>query len=232
MAITATNLTLGSNPDATASIGTTASIAPSANQLVIVSAIGGAGGTNTPTVTGAGGTWVQIATVTDSGGNRRVTLFRDLSASPGSGALTIDFQAQNQAISWIVDGFMGTDLSGTHGSGAIVQSITQGTASVTATGLTLTLAALGANNNVAFGAIRNGTVAAITKGSLFTELAQQNLSGGPSDETEFAVNQTSVVWTWASQTTFSVAVALEMRAALAPPWVTNPYSLMPDHDWF
>ena len=62
-AITATNLTSAASNTAASSY-TTASISPGANKLDIVSVASGvsSGGTNVPTVTGAGGTWVQIAT--------------------------------------------------------------------------------------------------------------------------------------------------------------------------
>jgi len=60
-------------------------------------------------------TWTQIATRRDtsSDGTRRVTMFRALNASPGSGALTIDFAGQSQAnCAWSLDEFSGTDKSG------------------------------------------------------------------------------------------------------------------------
>lgn len=216
MAITAANLAFGSA--ATVTSTATASISPTANALVIVSVASrnatGSGPATVPTVTGASGTWVQITTLSDgSSGARTVTLFRDLSASPGSGALTIDFAGVSQgSVAWSIDQFQGTDTSGTHGSGAIVQSAGVNPATGTTTGQTITLSALGAPNNAAYGYIRNSGAAAIAGGSGFTDLSGGATSGGVLDS-EWAISNPAVAWTWGSQSVTSVALAIEIKAA-------------------
>lgn len=233
MAITAAKLTSGNSALAGTSF-VTASISPGINNLDIVSIDSFFAGTsNVPTVTGAGGTWILIATTTDSTVNKRVTMLRDLSASPGSGALTIDFAGQSAAsCQWSVDEFSGIDTTGTHGSGAIVQSVGGAASSATTTGFTVTLAALASANNAAHGSLRNNANGAVTAGAGFTELTNQ-LSGTTVQEVEWALNKTAVNWTWASETVVSVGLTIEIKAfvALAQTWVTNPYSLMPDPIW-
>jgi hypothetical protein len=214
-AITAANLTSGVDNNTTDSSIATASVSPGANKLDIVSveSRNSSATPNVPTVTGASGTWTQIATRLDATNSRRVTLFRDLSASPGSGALTISFasQVQDQGIAWSVDEFSRTDTTGTHGSGAIVQSV-GGTTSGTNTGFTVTLSALGSANNAAMGFVRNNMGGTISPGSGFTQLSQTSLTNGTQNEAEWAINKTAVNWTWGSQTVISVGIAIEIKS--------------------
>jgi hypothetical protein len=227
MAISATNLTFGQTTAGVTSANT-ASISPSANALVIVSVYGGLNSGVAATVTGAGGTWVQICYADDnggSGGNHCVQLFRDLSASPGSGALTISFGSTSENnLGWSVDQFTGTDTTGTHGSGAIVQTVLEqdGTGG-TDTGVTITLAALGSANNAAYGFIRLPTsLMAISVGSGFTQLSYQDPTGGASSSGEWAINKTAVAWTWPSTSVSSrIGAAIEIKAATA---AASPFS--------
>jgi hypothetical protein len=194
---------------------TTASISPAANSLVIVSVSGGLNGGTIPTVTGAGGTWTLIAYEDDaggSGGNHGIALFRDLSASPGSGALTISFgsTAENH-ITWSVDEFAGVVTAGTHGSGAVVQSVV-GTATATNAGQTVTLATLGSPNNAAYGFLRSSSIPTVTAGSAFTELANNHATGSSVSEAEWAINQTAVNWTWPSVGNITVQMAIEIKS--------------------
>jgi hypothetical protein len=124
--------------------------------------------------------------------------------------LTIGFAAQSQDrnVQWSVDEFTSTNTSGTHGSGAIVQSVGAGTASGATTSFAITLAALGSSNNVAMGFIR-----LITRGSGFTELSNKGDTNGTQTEAEWKVNTTNVNWTWASETVVSAGIAIEIKAA-------------------
>jgi len=218
-AITASNLTTGNAASVTST--TTASISPTANALVIVSVASrnftGAGPATVPTVTGASGTWVQIATVSDgSAGARTVTLFRDLSASPGSGILTIDFAGVNQgSVGWSIDQLQGTDTTGTNGSGAIVQTGSLNPATGTTTSGLITLSAFGSANNAAYGFIRNSGAVTIVVGSGFTSLANFMTAGGE-HVAEWKLNDNTVDWTWASQSVTSVAIAAEIKASTGP----------------
>jgi hypothetical protein len=211
----ATNLTAGDNSTGGTS-ATTASISPAANALVIVSVSGGLNSGVIPTVTGASGTWTLIKYEDDnggSGGNHAVALFRDLSASPGSGPLTISFgsTAENH-ITWSVDQFTGVDTTGTHGSGAIVQSVGNQSTTTDAS-FSVTLAALGSPNNGTYGFLRN-TVSGnlIVAGTGFTQLANNNVSSSSPTEAEWAVNVEPVAWTFPSSSYINVAVAVEVKS--------------------
>lgn len=213
-AISCTNL-INNLQNSAATSYATASVSPVANALTILAVASQFAGTsNTPTATGASMTWAQIATGADATNNRRVTLFRALSASPGSGAVTIDFAGQSQSnAAWSIESCTGTDTSGTNGSGAVVQSGTathdSGTSS---TGLTVALSALGSANNATYGMVRANGGSAIVAGSGFTALSNQTTIRVHS---EWKLNDANVAWTWASQLVISNAVGFEIKAATA-----------------
>jgi len=223
------NLTFGTGSGVSA---TTASIAPNANDLVIVSVTGGSGNGQVPTVSGAGGTWVLIASQFDGGGVRGVHMFRDLSPTPGSGALTIDFGGISQTfIAWSVNAFSGVDRSGTHGSGAVLQSVGNFQTS-TNTGFTITLATFGSVNNTGHGYLRNTALGAISPSAGMTKLSDD----ANGQNAEYGLNQSAVGWTWPSQVNTSVALAIEIKAlsvgALTPSnWIQNPDATLPDQKW-
>jgi hypothetical protein len=232
-AISCANLTSGETTAGVTSANT-ASISPTANDLVIVSVYGGLNSGVAATVTGASGTWVQIAYADDTGGggNHSVQLFRDLSASPGSGALTISFGSTSENnLGWSVDQCSGTDTTGTHGSGAIVQNaLLQDGSGGTDTGATINLLALGSANNAAYGYLRLPTsLMTITPGTGFTQLSYQDPAGGVSSSGEWAINQTAVAWTWASTSVSSrIGIAIEIKAA-AGAAAANTQLLMVDY---
>ncbi len=214
--VTAANLTYDFNTTGATSY-TTASISPAANKLYILTVankIPSAGTPNTPTVTGAGMTWTQIATRRDtsSGDNgRRITMFRALSASPGSGALTIDLGGQTQGnCAWSVDEFSNIDTTGTNGSGAIVQEADNDVTG-TLTSSSVTLAALGSPNNAVYGGGRFGGTVIVNPGSSFRQLSNKG-AGGNSFESEWAINQTTVNWTFPSDLGTFLMMALEIKA--------------------
>lgn len=121
MAVTPTHLTTGSSTTNTTSY-TTASITPTANQLVLIAVMPTvtSGTTPTMTVSGTGLTWVQENTSTP--GFRTMVVFRAMGASPTAGALTITAAASVTSCLWSVVQFDGIDTTGTNGSGAIAQS--------------------------------------------------------------------------------------------------------------
>lgn len=211
-AISATNLTTSGTSTNNSTSIITPSISPSANALVVVTVWNKLdAGATLPTVTGASGTWVQVGTVTSVDGIRRCTMFRDLSASPGSGALTVSFGATTQDnAACSVDQFTNVVKSGTNGSGAIVQ--VKSTVQVgTFTGVTVTLNTLTNTNNVAYGGVREGGGGAITAG--LTELSEPGPAGNLYN-TQWGTNQTSVSWTWASVSASTVALAIEIASGL------------------
>jgi hypothetical protein len=105
---------------------TTASTTPAANTLQLLTVANGilSGTASTPTVSGNGLTWVQVATLL-IGTTRRLTLFRAMGASPSAGALTISYAGQSQLSAvWSLSQLANVDTSGTNGSGAVVASNT------------------------------------------------------------------------------------------------------------
>jgi hypothetical protein len=177
-----TRLTSG-NSRVNAKVCTTASIAPAANGLVTVAVLGhnGTAASPRPTISGGGmAAWTQVATVAFDGvatPHKRLTVFRALSSSPGSGPLRITFTATQSNCEWIVSQWNGVETSGTNGGNAIAQAASARGDNVT--GLVVTLGAFAAPGNVAYGVVgvRRST-AGITPGAGFTEIAER-----PSGET-------------------------------------------------
>src|ERR1035437_2155916 len=98
--ITATHITNNQDVDG-GQTATTASINPVANRLYIIGVTQWKSGgvPLEPTVAGAGLTWVKILTLNPvSPTDQRITLFRAMSSSPSSGALTIDAGNVNNMI--------------------------------------------------------------------------------------------------------------------------------------
>lgn len=213
MSVTRASLTSG-NSTGNASSYTTASVTPSANKLQILS-VGNtrsAGSPTTPTVTGNGLTWVQIATISD-GTNRRITVFRAMGASPSAGAITIDFGGTSQNnCSWSLNELTGMDTSGTNGSGAIVQSATN-TGSAT-TSLSITLSAFGSATNAGIAAFIVDNNLAITPDTGWTEMHEVQCSDGSdshTNETQFiASSDTTAACSWTGNQKVA-GIAIEIK---------------------
>jgi len=175
-AVAGTHLTAGGNTVNQTSY-TTASITPTANNLVLAWVTNTRGATPaTPTLSGNGLTWVRVATVawgTIAAPTARTTLFRAMGAAPTAGAVTINFGAGStqNGCAWTIEQFGGVDTSGTNGSGAVVQSVT-GSAnnSPAATGLSIPLAALGDPTNATAGGFSNrvNSATSISAGASYT----------------------------------------------------------------
>jgi hypothetical protein len=223
-AITHALLTAGTNPTNT-KVYTTASISPAPNTLVTLAVLShrSYGASAAPTVTGGGMTaWTQVASVTFdplSAPLRRMTIFRAMSAAPGSGPITITFAGNQSHALWIVSQWDGVETSGTNGSGAVVQTASNRADAVN--GLVATLAPFGIANNVAYGVFgARSKVAAVTPGAGFTEISEQ-----PSAETtpntleaEWATNDNTIDATWANLS--GAALGVEIRAGSAGPGTT------------
>lgn len=211
MALTPTVLTAsGSSTDA--SSYNTASVSPTANvlTLVFVSSRTVSGTPNTPTVSGASMTWTSILSQNSLPQNTRITAFRSVDDAPSSGALTIDFTSQTQqGCQWAVISVTGSNISGTNGSGAIVQTgSTQPAEGSTAA--TVTLSAIASSANATFGGFGNlnGT---ISPGSGFTELAEVGGAGTMQVEWQLGSDNT-VNWTYIASND-NVGIAFEVKAA-------------------
>lgn len=214
-----TGLTSGLADNAATSYAT-ASVTPTANRLVLV-AVHSANQNETPgtpTLSGNGLTYVQVATVlfdTIAAPDGRLTLFRAMGAAPSAGAITISFTANQDGANWSVVECSGTDTGGTNGSAAVVQSATNRTNS--ASSLTVTLAAFGSTDNATYGAFAIGATQALVQGTGFTEIHEVQSSDTParSTMTEWRNdNDTSVDGSWASLNT-AAGIAIEIKAAAA-----------------
>lgn len=211
MAIGASNLTHNATATAATSF-VTASVSPGANELILLTVGSRSAATNnTPTATGAGMTWTLVSSQINALNTNRVTVFRAMSASPGSGAVTIDFAGQSQtACLWSIDDFTGTDTSGSNGAGAIVQTVS-GLVTGSSTGGTVNLAALGSSNNAAFGGCHRNNNSLLTAGSGFTVLSPGDTVGG-SQHTEWQLTVTAVNWSWPSGSSDVEMMAIEIKA--------------------
>lgn len=196
--MTASNLTTGtSTTDGT--VYTTASISPSAYDLVLCHITlqrADSAAPSTPTVTGNGITYDLIDRVDyDIATTSRNTtfLFRGMSASPSSGAITITCgETTDQAI-WAIDKVTGADTSGTNGSGAIVQSATNVETTGSGNSLTVTLGAFSSTDNATYGAFADDGADDYTEGSGFTKLGYAQITSDLVSQTEWkSTNDTSV----------------------------------------
>ena len=223
--IVPTQLTEGSSESDSSSYAT-ASISPTADNLVLafVNQVTGiaASGSNVPTCSGAGMTWVEVATQSYDSENPdrgRVTMFRALDASPGSGALTFDFGGETQArASWGIIEFSNVDTGGADGADAIVQVVQDEKLPGASDADTpfLTLAAFEDFANATFGVIGVGFPdVAVTVGEGFAE--QNNIavgSNGSRTQSQFRpTNHVGVDWTLSALGTESGFFAVELRNA-------------------
>ena len=196
----------------------TASISPTANRLVVLTVYNEkANPTTVPTVTGAGMTWTNFFSRESTSKNtKRITMFRALSSSPGSGGLTISFGGTNQALcGWNITEFAGIDTGGTNGANAIVQSAGNDNNTSGNTGLTVTLAAFSNASNATHGVVAWGSATAITQGSGFTELGETTAPNVSYESQWRNDNDTTVDWTWASATDSSLGCSIEIAADVA-----------------
>ncbi|HEY6109128.1 MAG TPA: invasin domain 3-containing protein, partial [Gemmatimonadales bacterium] len=196
---------------------TTASIAPAPNALVTVAVLThqSSSAAPAPTLTGGGmAAWDLVATTTFNGATPldRVTIFRAMSATPGSGPISITSSVTVSNCQWIVSQWDGVETGGTNGAGAIVQ--TGATSGAAVNGLTVTLAAFADAADVGYGVfgIASATVAA-TAGTGFTRIDEQPSGEGTTGDlfAEWAVNDITVDATWSSKS--AGALGVEIKAA-------------------
>lgn len=175
---------------------TTNSFTPASNTLYLLSVSSGkTGAVDVPTVTGAGVTWVEIASVQNQ--NHRTTVFRAM--GPGTnGQLTITHGAQQGNCAWRVVSFTGIDTSGTNGSGAVGQF---NTATGTGSPATVTLGSLTAGSSTFGAQNQNSTSGVVTAGSGFT------LIGSP-DNTDPGTPSTQLANEWSSTGTNPVTFSV------------------------
>jgi hypothetical protein len=221
MAVSIANLTSGTDVDG-GSTASTASITPTANNLVLLTVASRTNITaaaNEPTISGNGLTWVKIAGVVfdDTGASRKlVTLFRAMGAIPTAGAIAMDFGGQAQTdIGWNVDQCSGVDTTGANGAGAIVQSATNALLTPNEnTVITVTLAAFSSVNNATYGSLVRESASGVdpTVGSGFSQLGLFATASNLEGATEWkATNDTSVDITFGSSVQLGgIAVEIKM----------------------
>jgi len=151
--------TFGSNTVATSYSTTVPNAIPAKNSLVLAVVMSGRDAlvAGTPTLTGAGLTWVLVQSISVGAGIPTISVFRALGTAT-AGFVSADFAGVSQDGCIVsVHQFTQVNTSGTSGSGAIVQSLTAGP---TGSGVSIsaTMAAFNANgNNAGFFAIGKGS---------------------------------------------------------------------------
>lgn len=173
--------------------------------------------------TGSGITWTIIGAANNfdaSGSRRTMFLYRGVPSSTVTSDFTITWGATQTAKTWAVDEVTGMDTTGTQGSGAIVQQVPGSGAGVTS--LSITLAAFTSANNATYGAFGNSGEGALSAGSGFTRIGNQQLSGEAGLGTEYLIgNDTSVDM---SNGTMDIGgIAIEIKADTIPvpiAWLT------------
>lgn len=201
-----------------ASSAVTPSVTPVANRLYLLTVATRTAITadpNTPTATGAGLTWVQVATTlydTTSSTRKRITMFRAMGVG-SAGALTIDFTGQTQTdIEYILDEFTGVDAGGTNGSSAIVQSNVNSDGTATIMAVTVTLAAFKGAGNATYGSSAIGQHSVYTPDTGYSTVTQDTATTNDAISQFNVGNDTSVVFTWADPTEIG-AIAVEIKVA-------------------
>jgi hypothetical protein len=192
----------------------TASWTPKANTLYLCTVNHkGTSPCPTPTASGNGLTWEQVDTYDLN--NRRITTFRAMGASPSAGATTIGNLTSGQSnLTVQIAEILNTDITGTNGSGAIVQSASGGGA---AAPVTLTLANFGdaVNNAAYFAAAHNTGEIGCTPEAGYAELSD-NFAGDSALSTMLNIGQdTSPSCTFTTSNNWR-AVAIEIKAYSVP----------------
>lgn len=210
MAIAAALLTAAG--DATdLSTYTTASIAPTANRLVLLAVTSrGAGAEEIPVPTGNGLTYVEVLSVA-SGTAIRCTVFRAMGASPSAGAVSIPFGSAQTACVWSIVEYDGIDTGGTNGSAAVVQSI-GGSGIGTAGNADFTNPFGDAVNNGTYSAIAHANAADTIVEATFTEMSDTNTESALALQVMWKIGEDQTpAPTWAGSVDFA-QVAIELKA--------------------
>ena len=213
MAVTATALT-SSFSISNLSVYTTASITPTADNLVLL-AVGHqeASPYETLTPTGNGLTWVEVASVEASGtGTQKLWLYRAMHASPSAGVVTLTFGGTVNSCIWSINEFAGIDTGGADGADAIVQSVAD-TTSVSQTSFTVNLAGFGDASNATYGAFYRNAIAAISPGAGFTELHDTSDAEGRRMQSEWRNDNDQTVDATNGGSSRWLGIGAEIKAA-------------------
>lgn len=200
---------------------TTASITPPSDTLIlaVVHSEISAGTPNIPTLAGNSLTWDQIGT--DVQGANRTTVFRARGTAT-TGTVVISYAGQTISdCTWSIISVDGAAATGTNGSGAIVQSITNKNSG--ATSLTVTLGTFANAGNATFGGFGINNNVTMTAGSGFTLINQPGCCSSRAAFEWKSTNDTTVDMTWTTST--AVGVAFEVAPFVATGGRSEPLFL-------
>jgi PKD repeat protein len=170
-------------------------------------------------VSGAGLTFTEIGTAggvlySGTSGNRRIQAWRALVGSGATtGSIAIALSGASTGMDAVLLEFDGVDTSGSNGSGAVVQSASNGASSVTSLTVTLGAFAGGGNRPVAFFSHRVSE--ATTEEAGYTELddaSHGSPSAGAECEWNASAAETTPSASWASAAVAG-GFAIEVRSA-------------------
>lgn len=123
MAIALGETVSGGQGDAGGDSFTLTSWTPGSNELVLVT-VALRDTAITPTCSGNGLNFVQVAIVDNTQGQNSIALFRAMDASPSTGQITVTVTGNTNPVSAMASRLSGVDTSGTDGSGAVEANAT------------------------------------------------------------------------------------------------------------
>jgi hypothetical protein len=210
--ISGTNL--ASDSLGTVTAGTTGSISPVSNSMILLAVYNNvaAGTPNIPTISGLGLTWNQVFTEVSSITTSRSSLFTAVgTVTPG--AVVIDCSATQNRFVYSVEQFTNTL--------GVVQA-DMNSATGTQTGITVTLNPFSNPNNASYGFIRSSSTGEITTGSGFGTLSWGTANDSSTWNAEYKnTNDITVDWTWTSVSSNFIAIAAELQAASSGAFINN-----------
>lgn len=190
----------------------TASNSPTANRLqLLVIRNYGATGLVPSSVSGCSLTWELITSQSFNGGVGMLSVWRAL-GTPTTGSLTISFSSSQNGIIISWSEAANVDLTGSNGSGAIVQSVSNtGTA---ATSISATLAAFGSSENRPFAAVTTSNTRTITPQTSWSELSETSSAEDLTLEAQWRSDATDTAshGSWTSNSNCAI-IAIEIKAA-------------------
>ena len=201
-----TLLTSGQSNTAGSSVAT-ASVTPAANRVVFVACVNLDSGAVPTGVSGCNLTWTKVVdqVFSDCG----LALYWGVGASPSSGVITISFAASQIRFRWAVHQW-GTDVDTT--TPALQNKVATGTA----TNATATLAAGVTAGNALYGTAGIRGYEAMTQGSGFVLLTNDDPGNQPTLLTEWEASPADATGTasWTSSIAYAFILA-EVKAAAA-----------------
>jgi hypothetical protein len=228
------NLGATSNPDLASGIDATSYVnsswTPPTSGLIIATVYSrrfGGGDPITPTMSGNGVAWVQIATVMVAG-THRLTLFGANASGSTTGATTVDFGAETQDFMHVnFMGATGVNLSG-GAAAAFVQAPTGGTSGTSAS-ISLSIGADPLNR--LFAAFSLSTTPGMTARSGWTPADDQAAFTAESQtQHRSGAFDTAASATWDGTSRAWVGIAVELKADIPPSSADDGFRTLPVSD--